>query len=95
MSEEFGPNFITLTDEEDIPNAVARLRTIYPNLMRLDYDNQRTRRTAHFEDGPQVEQQSPLQLFSQFYEAQNNQPMTEEQQRFARSLMEQIWEDAD
>lgn len=86
---------ITLTDEEDIPNAVARLRTIYPNLMRLDYDNQRTRRTAHFEDGPQVEQQSPLQLFSLFYEAQNNQPMTEEQQRFARSLMEQIWEDAD
>ena len=34
---------ITLTDEQDIPEALARLRVIYPNLMQLDYDNQRTR----------------------------------------------------
>ena len=34
---------ITLTDEQDVPDALARLRVIYPNLMRLDYDNLRTR----------------------------------------------------
>ena len=35
---------ITLTDEQDVPDALARLRVIYPNLMRLDYDNLRTRK---------------------------------------------------
>ena len=35
--------YITLTDEQDVPDALARLRVIYPNLMQLDYDNQRTR----------------------------------------------------
>ena len=34
---------ITLTDEEDILDAIGKLRVIYPNLMKLDYDNQRTR----------------------------------------------------
>ena len=35
--------YVTLTDEQDVPDALARLRVIYPNLMQLDYDNQRTR----------------------------------------------------
>ena len=34
---------ITLTDEEDVPGALQKLRTVYPNLMRLEYDNKRTR----------------------------------------------------
>lgn len=34
---------ITLTDEEDIVDGMQKLRTIYPNLMRLEYDNRRTR----------------------------------------------------
>ena len=34
---------ITLTDEQDIPDAAGKLRAIYHNLMKLDYDNLRTR----------------------------------------------------
>ena len=34
---------IILTDEEDIIGAMGRLRAIYPNIMRLEYDNTRTR----------------------------------------------------
>ena len=34
---------ITLTDEEDILDAIGKLRSIYPNVMKLDYDNKRTR----------------------------------------------------
>ena len=33
---------ITLTDEEDVPGALQKLRTVYSNLMRLEYDNART-----------------------------------------------------
>lgn len=35
--------YVTLTDEQDIPDAIGRLRILYPNIMKLDYDNTRTR----------------------------------------------------
>ena len=34
---------LILTDEQDVYDAVGRLRAIYPYLMTLDYDNARTR----------------------------------------------------
>lgn len=83
---------ITLTDEEDIPNAVNNLRTVYPYIMRLDYDNRRTRTESHVDGAEQVERKRPLTLFEDFYESQNGQPMSEEQRSFAKQLMERIWE---
>lgn len=83
---------ITLTDEEDIPDAVSKLRIIYPNLMKLDYDNKRTRAGIVLE-GAEDQQRSPLELLEEFYEKQNGQPMGEEQRAFAKSLMEHIWEE--
>lgn len=83
---------ITLTDEEDIPNAVSKLRIIYPNLMKLDYDNKRTRAGIILE-GAEDQQRSPLELLEEFYEKQNGQPMGEEQRAFAKNLMERIWEE--
>lgn len=84
---------ITLTDEEDIPDAVGKLRIIYPNLMKLDYDNARTRTSQMVELAEQVETRSPLELFGVFYEIQNNQPMSQEQEAFMEELIESIWED--
>ena len=83
---------ITLTDEEDVPDAVRKLRILYPNLMKLDYDNQRTRTAISLDGAEDVQKKSPLALLEEFYEKQNGQPMGEEQRAFARSLMEQIWE---
>ena len=84
---------ITLTDEEDVPDGAAKLRVIYPNLMRLDYENARTRSRNLPEGAEEPAAKPPLELFEEFYERQNNQPMTEEQIRFSRELMETIWED--
>lgn len=83
---------ITLTDEEDIPDAIGKLRVIYPNLMKLDYDNKRTRSSAKLDIIENIEQRSPLDLFAEFYEKQNNQPMTDGQSDFVRTLIENIWE---
>ena len=84
---------ITLTDEEDIPDAISKLRVIYPNLMKLDYDNTRTRSVGHVEAEARVQILSPLELFAQFYETQNGQPLSEEQQQIAEDLITKIWED--
>lgn len=85
---------ITLTDEEDIPDAVAKLRTVYHRLMRLDYDNRRTRANSEIHAVTDVEVRSPLDLFADFYGLQNNQPMDPDQTGFMRDLIEQIWEGA-
>ena len=83
---------ITLTDEEDVPEAMARLRVIYPNLMKLTYDNARTRSNAVIDGALDVQKKSPLQLFGELYEQQNNRPMSEIQNDFLQELIESIWE---
>lgn len=83
---------ITLTDEEDIPDAVAKLRTAYHNLMKLDYDNTRTRHSAAISGAENVETRSPIDLFAEFYELQNGLPMSAEQTELVASLIEKIWE---
>ena len=86
---------ITLTDEEDIPDAVRKLQIIYPNLMKLDYDNKRTRAGLHLDGAEDAEHKSPLELLEEFYEKQNGQPMGGEQRDFAREWMERIWEEGE
>lgn len=88
-----GYTHITLTDEEDIPDAIGKLRTVYHRLMKLDYDNKRTRNNAQINGTDNDESKSPFELFAEFYELQNNQPMNEEQTDFMRKLIEDIWED--
>ena len=78
---------ITLTDEEDIPDAVAKLRAVYHNLMKLDYDNTRTRSNQEITGAEITRTQSPLELFASFYELQNNQPMTAQQLVFLEELL--------
>ena len=82
---------ITLTDEEDIPEVIGKLRVIYPNLMKVDYDNTRTRQKQEVLGVAKIEEKSPLELFEEFYQLQNNQEMSEDQVEFAKTLMEQIW----
>ncbi len=82
-----------LTDEQPIPYAFDKLRTIYPNLMRLSYDNRRTRSVAFLGELKDVEKRSPLDLFSEFYRIQNNSAMTEEQLGYINAVIEQLKEE--
>ena len=84
---------ITLTDEEDVPDAIGKLRNIYPYLMYLDYNNSRTRSEGMLSDLEDIEHKSPLVLFEEFYEQQNGRPMSDEQKAFTREIMEKIWEE--
>ncbi len=85
---------ITLTDEDDVPDAIGKLRLIYPNLMKLDYNNTRTRSQGTLAELEDPEKKSPLTLFSDFYEQQNGRPMSDEQAAFAKKIMETVWEDS-
>ena len=84
---------ITLTHQEEIPEAMGRLRSVYPNLLRLDYDNRRTREKRQVDGAARPEQKTPLELFKELYELQNNQPMTDLQADFCETLIRQVWEE--
>lgn len=81
---------ITLTDEDDIPDGMQKLRIIYPNLMRLEYDNSRTRQSREIGAAADVEQKSELELFQEFYELQNNTAMSERQREYVVRLLERV-----
>ncbi|MCQ2427207.1 MAG: exonuclease SbcCD subunit D [Clostridia bacterium] len=83
---------VTLTDEDDIPDVIGKLRPIYHNLMKLDYDNRRTRSSSMIMGEAEVEAKTPLELFADFYRLQNNQEMNEEQTAYVRELIEKALE---
>lgn len=83
---------LILTDEQDVFDAMSRLRTIYPYLMTLDYDNARTRAAGGMSVPAEAERRTPLELFEALYQRQNHQPMSEVQRAYIAQLMEQIME---
>ena len=83
---------VTLLDEEDVPNAIGRLRAFYPNLMLLNYDNTRTRSAGEVLTGEVSEGKSRMELFEALYERQNGRGLSEEQREYLAGLMEEVWE---
>lgn len=76
---------ITLTDRDEVLDAIGRLRDVYPNIMRLDF--------ASAEHGQNQEQQelvleekTPMELFAEFFQMQNGYEMSEEQDRLIREI---------
>ena len=81
---------VVLTDENDVPNAFVKLQMIYPNIMKLAYDNQRTKEQKTLERISGIEEKNPLDLIEEFYKLQNNADMNEEQKKMAELLWEEV-----
>ena len=84
---------IILTDEMDIPNAFNNLTTKYKNLVSMSYDNKRTRGTNSIDSKRINTELLPIELFSEFFENRNNQPLTLEQTEYLKSKIDEIWEE--
>lgn len=84
--------YVKLTDENDVPDAAQKLRGIYPNLMMLDYDNERTRHQQVAVGVEAVEKKSPMELFGEFFEEMTHREMNAEESEFVQSIVDGIWE---
>ncbi len=82
---------VVLTDEDEVPDALGKLRIIYPFVMSLRYDNKRTQTQAQLQLDDGVPARTPFELFSALFMAQNNAEMSEEQSQFVQSLIEKVW----
>lgn len=83
---------ITLTDEEDIFDALGKLRVIYPNLMKLDYDNTKVRNSMETGEVAAIEQKTPLTYTKELFEIQNQKEMSEKQERYLTAMIREVWE---
>ncbi len=83
---------ITLTDEDDVVDALQKLRYFYPNMMYLEYDNIRTRENQEIIVMEETERKSEFDVLCEFYQLQNNQEMDEEQMDFSKTLIEKLLE---
>ena len=84
--------YVKLTDENDVPDAAQKLRGIYPNLMMLDYDNERTRNQKIAVGVEAVEKKTPMQLFGEFFNEMTRREMNSEECEFVQSIVDGIWE---
>lgn len=84
---------ITLTDEEDVFDAVGKLRVIYPNLMKLDYDNARTKQNQNISASESEDEKDPLTLADELFVLQNNKPMSDKQREYMQDLICKVWEE--
>lgn len=83
---------VTLTDENDVPDAIRDLRQIFPNIMKLDYNNRRTQNASHIEVQQETITRSPLEIFSTFFTERTHSELQDEQIKLLEELIPQVWE---
>lgn len=83
---------VILTDEEQILDAIGKVRTIYPNVMQISFANRRHMKEFEVvkmrED--QISDQNPMELFEEFYKMQNHIDLDEKRAKLALSVFEEV-----
>lgn len=83
---------VVLTDEEQILDAIGKVRTIYPNVMQISFKNRRHMKqleSAQIKED-QISDQSPAELFEQFYKMQNHIDLDEKRLQLVLSVFEEV-----
>ena len=76
-----------------MPDAMQRLRTVYKNILLLDYDNARTRKNTEIDlSGTASEKKSETDLLGELFEQNNGRKMTEIQKQTAEEIFESLRE---
>ena len=84
---------VVLTDENDVMDAVGRLRSIYPNIISLEYRNRRTSSETAVEKLSHVQERTDMEVLEALYEMQNNQKLSDAQREFSEKIFNEIREE--
>jgi len=81
---------VILIDEEEIVDPMGKLRSVYPNIMSLDFENSRTGIDIATikTDIESIEKLSAYELFSEFFLEAQGGVMSKEQAEIVRGLLE-------
>jgi exonuclease SbcD len=81
---------VILTDEDEIVDPLGKLRSVYPNVMSLDFENTRTSIDINVlsTNTDKIERLSPYDLFSEFFLEVQGSVMSSDQATIVRRLLE-------
>jgi exonuclease SbcD len=81
---------VILTDKDEIIDPMGKLRSVYPNVMALDFENSRTviDMSEILPDAGAIETLSPYELFGEFFLDTQGSTMSAEQAEIVRELLE-------
>ena len=82
---------ITLTDENEVMDAISTLRSVYPNVLKISYENMATRAAEEIEKLGKLDKQNPQEIFEKFFNSRRGREMTAEEKEYMNSLIEKIW----
>lgn len=80
-----------ITDEEPGYEPLARIRSVYPNTLKLEIRNSKTN-TNNFEleKIERLKEKSTIELFNDFYKYQNNIDMNKSEEKIIKEILEEI-----
>lgn len=82
--------YVTLTDEDVIPDAMRIMRQYYPNTIKLDYDNSRTRELAHVDVVQATQSRSYEDLIADFYKQMYGVEISEEEMNMMKDVAKEV-----
>lgn len=82
---------IILTDENEVIDAIYTLRSVYPNILQINYDNFVTRNQAKIEELEKIRMNNPVEMFEEFYLNRSGSELSDVQKKFVTELIESIW----
>ena len=83
---------VILTDEDYILDAIGKLREVYPNVLRLDYDNDRTNGVENSKNSVSgdITKRSEMDIFLEFYMNQNHISLDDERVKILENVIKEI-----
>ena len=82
--------YVTLTDEDIVPDAMRIMRQYYPNTIKLDYDNSHTRELSHVDVVQATQSRSYEELIGDFYKQMYGAQISEEEMDMMKDVAKEV-----
>lgn len=82
---------INLFDEDQVFDALSRLRDIYPNLMSLVYTKVMESQSIQDIEINHEKKKNPFELFKDFYEYRKNKKLDDDKEALVKEIINDVW----
>lgn len=81
-----------ITNEEPVYDAIGQIRRVYPNVLRLDFENSRMAHNIenNISNIENINKKSEIELFDEFFKFQNNQGLNEIQKEIMQEIIKEV-----
>ncbi|MCR5536719.1 MAG: exonuclease SbcCD subunit D [Succinivibrio sp.] len=83
-----------LTDPYEVPEALSKLRQVYPHLMQLSYPKVESSLTDFSGAEESLDDKTPYEQLQDFFRLQQHKELSQAQQQFCEQLMHTLWEES-